>query len=96
MEDGATHIEYDEEGFQKEISDGTYNWDEFINELMGEKYLCNKEFFHNSDYRGITMMYNLLDLIRKQEEKINFARIVYAHRRFVCIFSNRCGRFTGN
>ena len=23
MEDGATHIEYDEEGFQKEISDGT-------------------------------------------------------------------------
>lgn len=77
MEDGATHIEYDEEGFQKEISDGTYNWDEFINELMGEKYLCIKEFFHNSDYRGITMMYNLLDLIRKQEEKINFARIVY-------------------
>ena len=71
MEDGATHIEYDEEGFQKEISDGTYNWDEFINELMGEKYLCIKEFFHNSDYRGITMMYNLLDLIRKQEEKIN-------------------------
>lgn len=30
-----------------------------------------------SDERGLGFLYNLLELIRRPEEKINFARIVY-------------------
>ena len=75
FDDGAVHNEYDSEGYQVVISDGTYSWDEFINEVIGEKYKCIKEFFDNEDERGMGFLYNLLELIRNQEDRINFASI---------------------
>lgn len=59
------------------ISDGTYKWQEFEEEVIGEKYDVIKTFFDNTEDRGINFMYNLLNLIRSRKDKINFARYVY-------------------
>ena len=55
----------------------TYGWKEFEDEVIGEKYGCIFSFFSKSQERGKNFLYNLLELIRNQEEKINFARFVY-------------------
>lgn len=72
FEDGEYHLE---EGTY--ISDGTYSWIEFENEVLAEKFALISEFFQNSEDRGRTFLYNILELIRGQKEKINFARYVY-------------------
>ena len=77
FDDGAVHTELDREGFQIEIGDGTYSWQEFQEKVLEEKYRCIENFFDMSDERGLGFLYNLLELIRRPEEKINFARIVY-------------------
>lgn len=59
------------------VSDGTYPWDVFMEQVIGEKYKCLEEFFGKSEERGKNFMYNLLELIRGGDEKINFARYVY-------------------
>ena len=55
----------------------TYSWQELETEVLGEKYGVLAQFFDQSVERGKNFMYNLLDLIRNREEKINFARYVY-------------------
>lgn len=72
MEDGEEHTEADQV-----ISDGTYSWKIFEDEVIGEKYRIIAEFFDGTDDRGNSFLYHLLELIRNQEEKINFARYVY-------------------
>lgn len=72
MEDGEKHLESD--GM---ISDGTYSWKVFEDEVLAEKYEIIAEFFKGMDERGNAFLYHLLDLIRKQKDKINFARYVY-------------------
>lgn len=74
FEDGCTH---QEEGEKEEISDGTYSWKVFEEEVIGEKYRVIREFFDKSEDRGNAFLYRLLELIRNQEDKINFARYVY-------------------
>lgn len=59
------------------ISNGTYSWDTFIKEVLRKKYKCLEEFFGQSEDRGSSFMYNLLELIRGRGERINFARYVY-------------------
>lgn len=55
----------------------TYSWSVFEEKVLGEKYITIKDFFdENKDY-GKGFLYNLLELLRNQEEKINFARYVY-------------------
>lgn len=56
---------------------GTYKWDVFINDVINEKLYEVKRFFDSSDERGKNFLYNLIELIRNREEKINFARYVY-------------------
>ncbi|MEE1009939.1 MAG: type III-A CRISPR-associated protein Cas10/Csm1 [Agathobacter sp.] len=73
LEDGKEHVI---EG-DKLISDGTYSWMEFEKGVIEEKYSCLLEFFENVEDKGNSVMYNMLDLIRGQEEIINFARYVY-------------------
>lgn len=72
FEDGKSH---NDNG--RIISDGTYKWQEFEEKVIGEKYNAVKAFFDRTEDRGRSFMYNLLELIRKQDDKINFARYVY-------------------
>lgn len=62
-------------------ADNTYNWDEFINDVLEEKYRTIKEFFDGTDKYGKNFLYNLLELMRNTlqhpEEKINIARYAY-------------------
>ena len=56
----------------------TYSWDELIEKVIIEKYRLIRYFFENNDERGKSFIYNMLDLIRRQEEdRINYARFVY-------------------
>lgn len=72
FEDGSYH----EENGNK-ISDGTYRWEELEKEVLGEKFEVLANFFDLSEDRGKSFLYKLLELIRNQEDKINFARFVY-------------------
>ena len=74
FEDGEMHTLRDG---KTEISDGTYAWDEFINTVVIEKYRVLEEFFETLDDRGMSFLYRMLELIRNQKDKINFARFVY-------------------
>ena len=75
LEDGETHEI--QEGDGKTVSDGTYSWDELKQEVIGEKYRALQNFFENTADRGTTFLYRMLELIRNQKDKINFARFVY-------------------
>lgn len=82
MEDGEDH-KVDE--LDKPLSDGTYEWDEFKNEVLEQKYRAVQEFFRNVDERGMSFLYRMLELIRNQDQnlkqdkknKIEFARFLY-------------------
>ena len=60
MEDGEDH-KVDE--LDKPLSDGTYEWDEFKNEVLEQKYRAVQEFFRNVDERGMSFLYRMLELI---------------------------------
>lgn len=72
LEDGAFHLE---DGVT--VSDGTYSWDTFEKEVIEEKYRILADFLDTSEDHGMSFMYHLLELIRKKDEKIHFARLVY-------------------
>ena len=76
MSDGETHIIM-VAGKEEKISDGTYSWEELRTEVLEEKYRALQEFFGEIDERGMSFLYRMLELIRGQEERINFARFVY-------------------
>lgn len=76
FEDGEKHIVSDEKG-SCVISDGTYSWDELKNEVILEKYRTIEKVLGNTENRGMSFLYHMLELIRNQKEKINFARFVY-------------------
>ena len=77
LEDGVKHKELGQDGYYMNISDGTFGWNELVDEVIAEKYNCIREFFDDAGERGINFLYNLLELIRNQDDRINFARIVY-------------------
>lgn len=72
LEDGAYHLE---DGLR--ISDGTYTWSEFEEQVLGEKYTALCQFLDGSEDHGMAFMYHLLELLRQKDDKINFARLVY-------------------
>ena len=72
FEDGEKH---EIKGVQ--ISDGTYPWSEFEDEVIGEKMKTIGDYLEAEDDKGNSFLYRLLELIRSQKEKINFARCVY-------------------
>lgn len=76
MEDGRSHT-VNVDGQTMKVSDGTYSWTEFEEEVIGKKYKAISEFFNESEDRGKVFLYNLLELIRNQRDRINFARYVY-------------------
>ena len=77
LDDGERHEVEDSEGHVFSISDGTYTWSEFEQRVVGDKYREVFDFFSGNDTRGMSFMYKLLELVRNQSEKINFARFVY-------------------
>lgn len=72
FEDGEHHCE---NGIK--IGDGTWNWEEFEEEVIKEKFQTISRYITNSEERGMSFIYHLLDMIRNRKEKINFARAVY-------------------
>lgn len=56
--------------------DATYSWVEWEEKVVGEKMNALEAFFSYDDY-GNSFLYHLLELIRHQDERINFARAVY-------------------
>ena len=74
FEDGESHFLTDG---KTEVSDGTYRWEEFISGVMVEKYRVLEAFFGTLEDRGMSFLYRMLELIRNQKERINFARFVY-------------------
>lgn len=78
LPDGVSHQEYDPlKDKELKISDGTYPWNTFIEEVVAEKYATISEFFQLSEDKGKSFLYHLLELVRNQEERINLARFVY-------------------
>ena len=77
LDDGVRRSVTDDAGHTFSIPDGTYSWAEFEQNVMGEKFFELCEFFSKSKSRGMSFMYKLLDLVRNQDERINFARFVY-------------------
>ena len=77
LPDGGHHIVYDAEDRELRINDGTYHWEELEREVLGEKYREIHDFFEVTEERGRAFLYHLLELIRVQKDRINFARYVY-------------------
>ncbi len=76
LEDGAFHEEYEDDTVSH-ISDGTYGWQEFEDEVIADKFNTIKNFFDQCEDKGKSLLYRMLELIRSQSDKINFARFVY-------------------
>lgn len=78
FEDGKRHVVRADSEYT--ISDGSYSWQDFEDKVISEKFELIKRFFSRfdeSDNYGKAFLYRLLDLIRNQENKINFARYIY-------------------
>lgn len=57
--------------------DNSYHWDEFINQVLEEKFTLIRDFFQTMDDYGKSFLYRLLELMRSRGEKINLARYAY-------------------
>ena len=56
----------------------TYDWEDFISDVLEEKYKTLMAFFGQQDQeRGKAFLYHLLEYIRNSDEKINIARFAY-------------------
>ena len=77
LEDGERHLVENGDD-DKEISDGTYSWDELERGVVQEKYRILCDFFEGIDGdRGMSFLYRMMELVRGHEDKINFARMMY-------------------
>ena len=63
---------------------GVFEFERFIHNVMGEKFRVLKEFFKDgligeeqSHVFGSSFLYNMLELLRNSEDKINRARLAY-------------------
>lgn len=90
LEECSKHLE-NKNGVTYFDSYNSYSWPDFINSVIGEKFKVIKEFMDTSDERGKAFLYNILDLLRNDnnrnldveefdkisKDKINIARLVY-------------------
>lgn len=74
FEDGCRHKIPD---MESSVNDGTYSWEAFEKSVLNDKYNILHHFFDQVEDRGNSFLYRILELIRNQEERINFARYVY-------------------
>lgn len=71
-------------GKEAEIDEGSYGWEILEKKVIGEKLAALCAFFgkpqeaaKDATERGKNFLYNLLELLRGQSEKIHFARYIY-------------------
>lgn len=55
----------------------TYTWKVLEEKVLGEKFQLIRKFFTIREDKGKSTLYHMLELIKKQEEKINLARYAY-------------------
>ena len=55
----------------------TYCWNEFLQNVTDEKIRALDNYFKQTDEHGMAFLYHLMELLRRNSEKINFARYVY-------------------
>ena len=57
----------------------TYHWNEFVEHVISEKMNALREFIDCHDSKGKSMLYNMLELIRKKNDgdRLNIARMAY-------------------
>ena len=58
---------------------GTYHWNEFVECVISEKMNALKNFIDCQDNKGKSLLYNMLELIRKKNDgdRLNIARFAY-------------------
>ena len=54
-----------------------YKWEEFTQKVIDEKYRTVSGFFQHTEEHGKNFLYNMLELLRNREERINIARLAY-------------------
>lgn len=64
--------------FEDGTENHTYSWQEWKEEVIGEKYIFLEQFLTPFQEKGNTFLYYILSLIRGMEERINLARFAYA------------------
>ena len=58
-------------------SQNSYKWDDFLDSVLSDKFSSLKDFMDCSDLHGNSFLYNIMDLLRNTDEKINIARLIY-------------------
>lgn len=83
MAEEVAELEENSKGFEGKDAisifdeENAYHWQEFTEQVIEEKYAKIKNFFDHAEERGKNFLYNILELFRSSEEKINIARLVY-------------------
>lgn len=79
LEDKAKHLDGKNAIalFDADSSDYVYHWNEFVNKVYGDKYQSMTEFILMKDEHGMNFVYNMLELIKASEDKLNLARFAY-------------------
>ena len=54
-----------------------YSWKEFEESVLEEKFKFIKGFFENTDERGNSFLFNILEFLKNIKEKINIARFIF-------------------
>ncbi len=57
--------------------DNTYSWKDFEERVLGEKLKLLQEYFTEIDERGKSFIYNILNLLRDDSDRLNIARLAY-------------------
>ena len=68
-------------------SSGRYGWDEFVNDVIGDKFICLRNYLGNTDERGKVFLYRLLELLRCENGRFNRAKFVYYLSRLESAFN---------
>ena len=54
-----------------------YSWKEFEESVLKEKFKFIQDFFENTDERGNSFLFNILEFLKNIKEKINIARFIF-------------------
>lgn len=57
--------------------DLVFSWEDFIKNVLGEKFLVIKKRVTNLDDKGKVFLYRVVELFTKMDEKLNLARLAY-------------------